>query len=59
MVRYVSLFLFSIFLQIASQAQRLLTKEEAVNLALANQRNLKGANLSVQQQQQLLTVAMQ
>ncbi len=34
--------------------QRLITQEEAVRLAINNQINLKAANLSVQQQQQLL-----
>ena len=54
MLRYVSLVFISILLFITSGAQRVLTKEEAVDLALNIQRNLKAANLSVQQQQQLL-----
>ena len=53
MVRFSSLFLFIFFFQF-SQAQRLITKDDAVNLAVNNQRNLRAANLSVQQQQQLL-----
>jgi cobalt-zinc-cadmium resistance protein CzcA len=39
------------------KAQRTITREEAVNLAVSNQRNLRAANLSVQQQQQLLAGA--
>jgi outer membrane protein TolC len=35
-------------------AQRVVTQEEAVNQALANTRNLRSANLTVQQEQQLL-----
>ncbi len=54
MLRCVSLFLICIFLHRTSHAQAVLTKDEAVNLALNNQRNLKAANLTVQQQQQLL-----
>ncbi len=54
MLRYVFLFFLSILLYRTSAAQRLLTKEDAVNLALNNGRNLRAANLSVQQQQQLL-----
>lgn len=38
-------------------AQRLLPAEEAVQLALNNQRNLSSADLAVQQQQQLLKTA--
>lgn len=53
MVRFSSLFLFIFFFQF-SQAQRLITKDDAVNLAVNNQRNLRAADLSVQQQQQLL-----
>lgn len=34
--------------------QRLITQDEAVTLAINNQRNFKAANLTVQQQQQLL-----
>ena len=54
MLRYL-VFLFS-FLLIDKTivAQTLLTKEDAVALAINNQRNLQAANLSVQQQQQLL-----
>jgi len=54
MLRYVSLFVFSILLHRTGAAQRLLTKEKATDLTLNNQRNLRAANLSVQQQQQLL-----
>jgi outer membrane protein TolC len=54
MVRFVVSIAFLFLFQL-SQAQRLLTREEVVNLALNNQRNLRAANLSVQQQQQLLT----
>jgi cobalt-zinc-cadmium resistance protein CzcA len=53
MLRYVCLFFFSILLIETVGAQRVLTKEDAVILALRNQRNLKGAYLSVQQEQQL------
>lgn len=35
-------------------SQRLIKQDDAVTLAIANQRNLKAANLTVQQQQQLL-----
>ncbi len=54
MLRCVSLLFICIFLHRTSHAQAVLTKDEAVNLALYNQRNLKAANLTVQQQQQLL-----
>ena len=37
----------------SGHAQKTITSREAVNLALANQRNLKAASLGVQQQQQL------
>lgn len=42
---------------IKASAQRVLSREEAVNLALNNQRNLKAANLTIQQQQQLFSAA--
>jgi hypothetical protein len=56
MIRYVLIIglLFSGYL---AQAQRLISQEEAVNLAFNNQRNLRAANLSVQQQQQLVNGA--
>ncbi len=54
MLRYVSLFLFSLLLYTTCEAQRVLTKDDAVNFALNNGRNLRAANLSVQQQQQLI-----
>jgi outer membrane protein, heavy metal efflux system len=54
MLRHLGLVLISILAYHFSLAQRLLTKEDAVQSALNNQRNLKAANLSVQQQQQLL-----
>lgn len=53
MFRYLSLFLL-IILHHSGNGQRLITGEEAVSLALNNQRNLKAANLGLQQQQQLL-----
>src|SRR5687768_9418580 len=53
MLRYISLILLIIIYQ-TGKAQRLITKEDAVQLAYNNQRHLKAANLSVQQQQQLL-----
>lgn len=56
MVRYFFLFVF-IFSGYLAQAQRLISQEEAVNLTFNNQRNLRAANLSVQQQQQLLSGA--
>lgn len=55
------MFLFRIFLigflatSFFAQAQKTLTKDDAVQLALANQRNLKAAQLTLTQQQQLLT----
>jgi outer membrane protein, heavy metal efflux system len=55
MVRYVFLVLLFFFLYQSGKAQRLITQDEAVNLAINNQRNLRAANLSVQQQEQLLT----
>lgn len=55
MVRYVCFILLSFLLYLKSEAQRLLAKEDAVTLAISNQRNLKAANLTVQQQQQLLS----
>lgn len=54
MLRYAGLILLFHITFYNSNAQRLITREEAVQLALNNQRNLKAANLSVQQQQQLL-----
>lgn len=56
MVRYV-LIIGATFFGYLAQAQRLISQEEAVNLAFNNQRNLKAANLSVQQQQQLVSGA--
>jgi outer membrane protein, heavy metal efflux system len=56
MVRYV-LFAGLTFFGYLAQAQRLISQEEAVDLTLANQRNLRAANLSVQQQQQLVNGA--
>ena len=53
MLRYPGLILFLFFFQ-ASNAQRLISAEEAVNRAFGNQRNLRAANLSVQQQRQLV-----
>lgn len=40
-----------------AQPQRLISQEEAVNLAFSNQTNLRAANLSLQQQQQLVNGA--
>ncbi len=54
MLRYFGLVLIAVFVYHSGSAQRLLTKEDAIQLALNNQRNLKAANLSVQQQEQLL-----
>lgn len=54
MLRIAFLFLFSVLFYPNSQAQRVLTKDEAVNLAVNNQRNVRAANLAVTQQQQLL-----
>jgi cobalt-zinc-cadmium resistance protein CzcA len=56
MSRYLGFILFLLVYQ-SGFGQRVITADEAVNLALANQRNLKAANLSVQQQQQLLSGA--
>src|SRR5688572_12349541 len=56
MSRYIGLILLIIIYQ-TGKAQRLITKDDAVQLAFSNQRNLKAANLSVQQQQQLLNGA--
>ena len=53
MLRYAGLILL-FHIAFYGKAQRLITREEAVQLALNNQRNLKAANLSLQQQQQLL-----
>ncbi len=53
MSRYLS-FVLLLFTYHSSFSQRLITADEAVNLALNNQRNLKAASLNVQQQQQLL-----
>src|SRR5687767_16023139 len=54
MSRHFGLVFLTIFLYQFSSAQRLLSKEEAIQAALNNQRNLKAANLSLQQQEQLL-----
>ena len=56
MVRYV-LFIGFIFFGYLTKAQKLISQEEAVTLAFNNQRNLRAANLSVQQQQQLVNGA--
>ena len=53
MLRSIGVFITFLF-SVSIQAQRTLTKEEAVQLAIGNQRNLQAANLSVQQQQQLV-----
>lgn len=54
MLRYFGLVLIAVFTYHFGYAQRLLTKEDAIQLALNNQRNLKAANMSIQQQEQLL-----
>ncbi len=54
MLRHFGLVLITVFIYHLSSAQRLLTKDDAIQLALNNQRNLKAANLSLQQQEQLL-----
>jgi outer membrane protein TolC len=54
MLRHFGLVLITVFVYHFGSAQRLLTKDDAIQLALNNQRNLKAANLSVQQQEQLL-----
>lgn len=54
MIRYVFTIIFTGLVAIKAASQRVLTKEEAVDLALQNQRNLKAATLTAQQQQQLL-----
>jgi len=51
------LFIIITFYATYTQAQFVLTKERAVELALTNQRNLAAANLSIRQQQQLLSGA--
>jgi outer membrane protein TolC len=53
MFRNVILLLFSFSLH-SGYSQKLITLDEAINLAIYNQRNLKAANLTVLQQQQLL-----
>ena len=53
MLRIVACIIITLY-AIGAQAQAVLTKERAVELALANQRNLAAAKLSVKQQQQLL-----
>ena len=53
MVRYVLVIGFTFFGYLA-QAQKLISQEEAISLAFNNQRHLRAANLSVQQQQQLV-----
>ena len=53
MLRYLVFILLIILIQPVA-AQRRITVEEAVGLAMNNQRNLKAANLAVIQQQQLL-----
>jgi outer membrane protein, heavy metal efflux system len=56
MLRYLSLVL--LFLQpFGSDAQRLITRDESVQLAIGNQRNLRAGSLSVRQQQELLNAA--
>jgi outer membrane protein TolC len=56
MVRYVGMIAF-ILLAYSAEAQRRISRDDAVNMAVANQRNLQAARLSVQQQQQLLSGA--
>jgi outer membrane protein TolC len=53
MSRYIGL-IFLIIVYQPGKAQRLITKDDAVQLAFNNQRNLRTANLSVQRQRQLL-----
>lgn len=57
MLRYIPLFFIATLIYQSGQAQRLITKDESVNLAFNNQRNLKAANLAFQQQQQLISGA--
>lgn len=56
MLRYFP-FVLLLFYCHAATAQRIISPEAAVELALANQRNLKAAGLTVQQQEQLLRAA--
>ena len=53
MVRYVLLIGLIVSVNVA-RSQRLISQEEAISLAFNNQRNLRAANLSLQQQQQLV-----
>ncbi|HET9746725.1 MAG TPA: hypothetical protein VFP97_13510, partial [Chitinophagaceae bacterium] len=53
MSRYLGL-IFLVILYQSGKAQRLITKDDAIQLAFNNQRNLATASLSVQRQQQLL-----
>ncbi len=54
MLRYLVCFFSFLVIDKTIVAQTVLTKEDAVALAINNQRNLQAASLSVQQQQQLL-----
>lgn len=54
MSRIVLFFFFSFLLQLTAKAQKIITRNEAVNLALNNQRNVRAASLTVRQQEQLL-----
>lgn len=58
MLRYF-VFLLSFLFYFRSNGQRLITQDEAVQAATGNQRNLRAANLSAQQQVQLLNSAVQ
>src|SRR5688500_20041240 len=56
MFRYFS-FVLLLFGYLSGNAQRIISRDESVERTLANQRNLKAANLIVQQQEQLLRAA--
>lgn len=56
MFRYFS-FVLLLFGYLSGNSQRIISREESVERTLANQRNLKAANLTVQQQEQLLRAA--
>ena len=58
MFRYSIIVFLTGFISFSASAQQVLTEDEAVSKALANNKNIQAASLQVKQQQQLLKSAI-
>lgn len=58
MFRYRIIVFLTGFISFSASAQQVLTEDEAVSKALANNKNIQAASLQVKQQQQLLKSAI-